>query len=183
MELAFLTTSTLESGADQVPTGTPRFVSMLRMIAFVALLGGAAASVAPTPAPSAVQPNAIATTFAGVSQELSGPEDRFAALRVQWTFADARPLSEETIGKAKLLLDELPGNYPQPQISPSSEGEIGFSWIDGTDRFEAMLDPDDRLVWITKIAGKFARGGDVNVASADDRESFYAGLGNFYERA
>lgn len=91
-------------------------------------------------------------------------------------------VSDHLIAHAQRLLGGIPTGVSQPRTAPSADGEIGMSWAEGDNRLEAVLDPDDRLVWITKINGKYAPGGDVSVLSEQELSSFYLALEGFYGR-
>lgn len=91
-------------------------------------------------------------------------------------------LSDHLIAHAQRLLERIPTGISQPRTAPSADGEIGMSWAEGDDRLEAVLDPDDRLVWITKVNGEYAPGGDVSVLSDQGLLSFYSALDGFYGR-
>lgn len=91
-------------------------------------------------------------------------------------------VSDHLIAHAQRLLERIPAGVAQPRTAPSADGEIGMSWAEGDNRLEAVLDPDDRLVWITKINGKYAPGGDVSVLSEQELSSFYSALDGFYGR-
>jgi hypothetical protein len=91
-------------------------------------------------------------------------------------------VSDHLIAHAQRLLERIPAGVAQPRTAPSADGEIGMSWAEGDNRLEAVLDPDDRLVWITKINGKYVPGGDVSVLSEQELSSFYSALDGFYGR-
>ena len=67
-------------------------------------------------------------------------------------------MSPETIALARMILGNLPVEVRVPHVAPSADGEVGFTWVRGRDRLEAMLHPDKHLVWIKKISGNFAPG-------------------------
>jgi hypothetical protein len=91
-------------------------------------------------------------------------------------------VSDHLIAHVQRLLERIPPDIDQPRTAPSVDGEIGMSWAAGDNRLEAVLDPDDRLVWITKINGKYAPGGDVSILSDQGLLSFYSALDGFYGR-
>jgi hypothetical protein len=164
--------------SPQLRSATPRIGNNLaRAFGFAIIMLDTAVS-APLFGPhsgSSVRTN-TARMAAGVA------DDRFASLQSPWIDKNAVVVSHDMVESAKVLLAGLPEGITEPHLAPSSEGEIGLSWTSGSDRLEAMLDPDNRLVWITKIDGKFAPGKDVDVLSENDRRAFYAALSSFYER-
>jgi hypothetical protein len=91
-------------------------------------------------------------------------------------------VSDHLVAHAQRLLERLPAGMAQPRTAASADGEIGMSWAEGDRRFEAVLDPDDRLVWITKVDANYAPGGDVSVLSDEELSSFYLALEGFYGR-
>ncbi|MGO9741724.1 MAG: hypothetical protein ACLPN5_09485 [Roseiarcus sp.] len=124
-------------------------------------------------------PAIVATST--ILEQTRAEADRFATLRTRWGPADIIPVAEDTIQFARALVAHLPAGTEPPQLSRSHDGEIGLSWVRGLDRFEAMVQPDGHLVWITKVSGIFAVGLDVPVDSLDGRDEFYAALSKFYE--
>jgi hypothetical protein len=73
--------------------------------------------------------------------------DRFADLPPAWGGPDTVLPSAETRAAAKALLMGLPSTIATPHVSPSADGEIGFTWATATNRVDALLDADGHLVW------------------------------------
>ena len=135
------------------------------------ILGGLPSGVSATPA--VVYPHSYSADF-------SHGQDEFAFVQVEWPDLDAVQIRYETISHAKKILAHLPLSTENPHISVSADGEIGFSWVKGSSRFEAMVDPEDHLVWVVKLGRNFAPGGDILVNSPVGRDIFYAALRDFY---
>jgi hypothetical protein len=164
-------------------TGTLWAVNPLRTLLFVFVLGGTALPSDPSMHSASATLTDHDRTISILTREGTASVDRFSSLRARWTHADAIPVSEDTISTAAVLLDNLPEVIEPPHISPSSDGEIGLSWIKGMDRFEAILDADNHLAWITKIDGNYVAGLDVNALSPEGRGAFYGAIDEFFERA
>ena len=94
----------------------------------------------------------------------------------------ASTISKQTLNSAQDVLSALPVGIPFPHLSSSSDGEIGFSWSRGRDRFEAVIGEEVRLVWISMISGKFSRGGDLPAETRYLWQIFFASLKGFYGR-
>jgi hypothetical protein len=73
--------------------------------------------------------------------------DDFADLPPAWGGPDTVLPSVETRAAAKALLMGLPSTIATPHVSPSADGEIGFTWATATKRVDALLDADGHLVW------------------------------------
>ena len=73
--------------------------------------------------------------------------DAFADLPPAWSGPDTVLPSAETRAAAKALLMGLPFTIATPHVSPSADGEIGFTWVTATSRVDALLDADGHLVW------------------------------------
>jgi hypothetical protein len=162
----------------EVSSSIPRIAGTFVLFAFAATVGSTVLMpglpAAETQTPAVVQAPAY---------HLRAGRDDLSFLRRNWFDPDAIHLRVETVSSAEELLQQLPVSVERPHLSASAEGEIGFSWTQGIDRFEAMLDAEDHLVWVSKIGGKFLPGGDVSISSAADRDVFYAALREFYGRA
>jgi hypothetical protein len=180
MEEISFPTATLD--IEGAPTGTPRIVGLVRACAFV-VVGGATLLAAQPDVVSASwhSPSQIFVSALAAERTPAVP-DQLASLNEQWGDADTIPVSEPTIEGARTLLQNLPPGTEHPHLAPSSDGEIGLSWVRGGDRFEAMLHPDGHLVWVTKVSGKFEVGMDVDFTSSAGRDAFYTALGGFYEQ-
>jgi hypothetical protein len=181
MEIALFPT-TIDEFYPLSSSAAPRFVSLIRAFAFIAVVAGTAVLTGTGSLPVGTKVNDGGVVLSATMRETIPPSDRFASLRIRWGDPDEKVVDEDTIANLALLLDGLPGGLAQPHLSSSSEGEVGLSWMNGSDRLEAMLDPPDQLAWITKRAGTFAVGGDVNVLSEVGRDAFYEALGGFYGR-
>jgi len=164
----------------EASSSTPAIAGAFAQITFAAVLG------------SAMFAAGLLTRETGTPVIARSPEyhhqhrasrDDLGFLRREWVDPDAVQVREETISGAKMLLAQLPVSVERPHLSVSAEGEIGFSWTNGVDRFEAMLDPEDHLVWVSKVGGIFSPGGDILISSAADRDVFYAALREFHGRA
>ena len=53
--------------------------------------------------------------------------DRYA--EADWDCYGAEPISPETVGVARRLLEMLPDTLGKPHIAPGSDGTIGFEWV------------------------------------------------------
>lgn len=164
----------------QVASSTPGIAYGPVARAFVVALGSAAllgilpAHETRTPiAVEAAPSNPVAKHDTTILRQLSR----------KWVDPEAIEVGDATIQYADKLLAELPLSAEFPHLSTSADGEVGFSWTKGGNRFEAILDPDDHLAWGSNIEGAFAPGGDILISSAASRDVFYAALRNFYERA
>src|SRR5271166_3835968 len=93
-------------------TGTPWAVNPLRKLVFLFLVSGTAVLSGPLNAPSATFVDRDRTISMIIQEQTTG--DQFSCLRRRWTDPDAIPVGEDTISKAKLLLDNLPGGIDQP---------------------------------------------------------------------
>ncbi len=160
---------------EMTSAGTPEFVG-IREICVIVFLGGACV-LGPNVSTSSVSELRWVPTYElGSSHEVIDP---IASLQASTSSAS---IGEGTFAKARMLLDGLPSAIRKPHLSASDDGEIGLSWLQGKDRFEAMLQPDDHLVWITKVDGIFVPGADVLASVVEDRQTFYAALNGFYGR-
>ena len=166
---------------DTPPSGTPALATWRGFYLFVIV--GSAVLAPEQPSSSSDYDGGSAFALERNSQAADHVADLLAPLGVQWGRADAIPVSADTIAKARTLLNGLPTNFRYPHLAPSEDGEIGLSWSLGKDRFEAMLQPDDHLVWVMKVAGKFVAGDDVIWSRQEGRDRFYASLGRFYGTA
>ncbi len=70
-------------------------------------------------------------------------------------------LSPKTRSLAKNLLRGLSSDTFLPQVTPSGEGEVGFVWYGQDCRVEALLGPDDHLVWFGDFSGTIEMGDDT----------------------
>lgn len=85
------------------------------------------------------------------------------------------------VNSPRLVID--PNVSQCAHVSQCADGEVGFTYTNGRDRLDAMLRPDNHLVWITKISGNFLPWEDIEISSPDDLATFYAALVNFYRPA
>jgi hypothetical protein len=93
--------------------------------------------------------------------DLSQKIDRFAFLPATWAGSDTVLPSPKIRSSAKSLLRALSSDNSLPQVTLSADGEIEFVWYGHDCRVEALLGPDDHLVWFGEFAGVIEGGGDV----------------------
>jgi hypothetical protein len=93
--------------------------------------------------------------------------DDFADLPPAWSGPDTVLPSAGTRAAAKALLMGLPSTIATPHVSPSADGEIGFTWVTATNRVEALLDADGHLVWFWALRdNQINPGGEVTYDGA-----------------
>jgi hypothetical protein len=93
--------------------------------------------------------------------------DGFADLPRAWSGPDTVLPSVETRAAAKALLMGLPSTIATPHVSPSADGEIGFTWVTATKRIDALLDADGHLVWFwARRDNQINPGGEVTYDGA-----------------
>jgi hypothetical protein len=179
MEQIILSSSILDFAP--APSATPTLPNWVRAVVIVIACGTGLAALPSGPlSESGVRPyHAPLGAFARGEETVA---KQLAQLQVLVDDQGAAVVSDHLIARAQRLLERLPAGIAQPRTAPSTDGEIGMSWTLGDDRLEAILDPDDRLVWVTKIDGKYAPGGDVSVLSDQELSSFYSRLDGFYGR-
>jgi hypothetical protein len=73
----------------------------------------------------------------------------FGRLPPGWNGDDAIAPSQDAIHAARSIVRELPRAVELPQVNPSPDGEIAFTWFKGQKRLSAVIDPDLHLVWGT----------------------------------
>jgi hypothetical protein len=154
---------------------TPRNAGFHHVLAFIVLSGTLLGT--PIAASSIDAPRLVMT------QEIAGNDSTLERSGLILLVEDATAVSPETIALARMILGNLPVEVRVPHVAPSADGEVGFTWVNGRDRLEAMLHPDKHLVWIKKISGNFALGEDIEISAPEDLSVFYSALGNFYERS
>jgi hypothetical protein len=103
----------------------------------------------------------------------------FARLPADWAGEGTVLVSPTLLNRARLLLRGLPSALPLPQASPSAEGEIALTWFRGGRRLEAMLQPDDHLVWVVTGGGRTDLGKDLDL-SVDSASPFYEAVELFH---
>ena len=104
--------------------------------------------------------------------------NNFRALSKEWS-EDAIVIDEKTINLAARLVRELPNKWPFPQATLSSEGEIAFTWFNGKNRLEALLQPDHHLVWVVKNDGEYAPGRDIDLNAVASFASLFEAVALF----
>lgn len=90
-------------------------------------------------------------------------------------------IDQTAIDVATAIIETLNPGIPLPQVSTSSDAEIGLSWFKNEDRFEATIWPDYHLVWVAMINGEVVRGQDVDGRAAQGRRDFAKDLNKFYD--
>jgi hypothetical protein len=160
---------------NMTSASTPEFVG-IREICVIIFLGSACVLGPDLSTPSVSDLRGLPAYGVAYSREIIDP---VASLQSPMGSVS---IGEGTFAKARLLLEGIPSAIRKPHLSASDDGEIGFSWLKGKDRFEAMLQPDDHLVWVTKIDGVFVSGADVLASVREDRQIFYTALNGFYGR-
>jgi hypothetical protein len=88
--------------------------------------------------------------------------DAFAGLPPDWGGRETKLPPSGTREAAKALLAGLPLHIATPHISPSADGEIGFTWQGTKRRVEALLDIDGHLVWFWKEDDKILPGDEID---------------------
>jgi len=63
----------------------------------------------------------------------SAPSDSFDGYESfetpNWDGYNAQSITKETVQAARRLLGLIPGDFPEPDIAPGSDGGIGFEWV------------------------------------------------------
>ncbi len=146
------------------------------VLAFCAMMGS------PPVASRSSTPEFQQSSFVSQFQGVDGQHNSTAALPAARVTADDgfTPPSNRTRALAQGLIGRLPPSCAPPSVSASADGEIGFSWVRGHDRLEAILDEDDHLAWVTKEAGKFKLGGDLIIADVTDFDAFFDATRSFH---
>ena len=111
--------------------------------------------------------------------ELRERLEGFTRLPEGWAGDDTIPPSPQTVAYVNRLLSALPDGIMLPYATASEEGEIGLTWFNGDNRFDAIAAPDGYLTWAMKIDGTFV-GGKSLPLSSDTFDSFNDSLGSFY---
>jgi len=171
------------SATDPVPpanSSTPAIVYGVVLRSFVAALG-TALLIGGASAHATWTPDVVRSISASPTVKVS--RKALEQLRKNWMDPEATQVSDVTIRYAEELLAGLPHLAEHPHLSASADGEIGFTWVVGIDRIEALLDAEDHLTWVAKVGGKFMRGGDILISSFADWDVFYRALRDFYGRA
>lgn len=86
--------------------------------------------------------------------------ESFSDLPADWAGDETHMPSKSTITSAMTLLSSLSSDHVLPQVSPSADGEIGFTWLTDGLRVEALLYPDNHLVWLWTSDGNVNPGGE-----------------------
>jgi hypothetical protein len=86
--------------------------------------------------------------------------ESFSKLPSDWAGDETQLPSTSAIESAKTLLSSLSTDHVLPQLSPSADGEIGFTWLTNNLRVEALLYPDKHLVWLWSSDGIVNAGGE-----------------------
>jgi hypothetical protein len=94
--------------------------------------------------------------------------------------SDAKPVASATLENARRLLIHLPMAIELPQATVSSEAEIILTWFRGSDRLDAILDPETHLTWVFRIGNSIEDGGDVALSEARALDDFFASVAQFY---
>jgi hypothetical protein len=136
----------------------------------------AAASLALPPSASSLSADRCKFEASALLAMLEFAPSRMAAFAVIDGFADLPPAwggpdtvlpSVDTRAAAKALLMGLPSPIATPHVSPSADGEIGFTWVTATKRVDALLDADGHLVWFwTHHNSSISPGGEVTFDGA-----------------
>lgn len=111
---------------------------------------------------------------------LSSRIESFAKLPVNWGGDDTILADQPTLNLAKQLVRGLPKKRPLPQVTPSADGEICFTWFKDENRLEAILQPDQHFVWVVRKDGQYAPGRDINLSAAVSFSVFLQALALFY---
>jgi hypothetical protein len=106
--------------------------------------------------------------------------EEFTRLPNGWSGDGAVAPSREIADQVGVLLSGLPEDLKLPQVTASSEGEIGLTWFKGRDRLDAIVSPDSHLTWISKVGDDFWDGQVLDLTS-DSLDSFYKAVVDFYE--
>jgi hypothetical protein len=91
---------------------------------------------------------------------LVGQLESFSNLPSDWAGEETKLPSAGAIASAKTLLSSLSSDHVLPQVSPSADGEVGFTWLTNNLRIEALLYPDNHLVWLWTSDGNVNPGGE-----------------------
>jgi hypothetical protein len=81
---------------------------------------------------------------------------------------------------ANRLVRELPKKWPLPQVTSSPDGEIAFTWFNGGNRLEALLQPDRHLVWVVKNNGQYNPGRDIDLSDVASLADLFEAVATFY---
>ena len=107
--------------------------------------------------------------------------ESFATLPKDWGGEDTILAGRQTLDVAKRLVRELPRKWPLPQATASPEGEIAFTWFKGGNRLEALLQPDQHLIWVVKHDdGQYAPGRDIDLAALASFAGLFEAIARFY---
>ena len=107
--------------------------------------------------------------------------ENFRKLPKDWGGEDTIVIEQKTVHFAQRLVRELPNKWPFPQATLSSEGEIAFTWFNGRNRLEALLQPDYHLVWVVKNDGEYAPGRDIDLSAVASFASLFEAVALFYK--
>lgn len=76
-----------------------------------------------------------------------------------WDGENAEPISKEALGSALQLVELLPFQIFDPDITPTPHGEIDFDWIsESEDMLTLSICPDGSLAWSAQFEDYSCRG-------------------------
>jgi len=104
----------------------------------------------------------------------------FGRLPRGWAGAESVPAEPRVVALALQAVRELPIDLELPQATLSAEGEIGLTWVDGDDRFDALIDEDRQIVWMSNIAGRSYAGNLLDMTAGGRLDELYAAVSEFY---
>ena len=108
----------------------------------------------------------------------------FGELAADWDGDETIAISKVTIAAAMRTADAAArADFPLPQASPSSEGEISLSWYRKRDRLALIIAPDNYVTWTTSDDRSVEPGGVLRVDSPLFPGSIVEALRGFYGRA
>lgn len=88
--------------------------------------------------------------------------DGFGDLEPGWDGDGAVAPSAQAIRVARVIVREMPQGR-LPQVNPSADGEIAFTWFNGNKQLNAVIDADLHLAWATGLNGRFEPGADIDL--------------------
>jgi hypothetical protein len=107
--------------------------------------------------------------------------DSFTKLPKDWGGEDTILVDRQTLEAAKRLVQELPHQWALPQATSSSDGEIAFTWFNGRNRLEALLQPDHHLIWVVQNDGQYAPGRDIDLGAIASFADLFEAIALFYK--
>jgi hypothetical protein len=105
---------------------------------------------------------------------------RFRELPADWSGKDTVPIDSALSELAERVLLGLSEDIPLPQATPSADGEIGLTWVRQRDRFEALIQPDQHIIWVVGRNGHHVPGGLINLAEHNSLLDLYEALRRFW---